>query len=66
MDSDRQIGWARSSPSPLARAGRAGRLRSFDPSHVAGLECAAWVAYYQRRWIRLLVAAVGWCAPGWG
>jgi hypothetical protein len=66
MDSDGQIGWVRSSPGSLARAGRAGRLRSFDPSHVAGLECAAWVAYYRRRWIRLLVAAVGLVRAGLG
>ena len=34
------------------------RLR-FDPCRLAALECAAWVAYYQRRWLRLLAAAVG-------
>jgi hypothetical protein len=57
MDSDGRISWARSSPGPL---------RSFDPSRVAGLECAAWVAYYRRRWLRLLVAAVGLVRAGLG
>ena len=66
MESDGQISWVRSSPGPLARACRAGRLRSFDPSRVAGLECAAWVAYYRRRWLRLLVAAVGLMRAGLG
>ena len=59
----------RSSPGSLPRAGRAARpdrFRSFDPSRVAGLECAAWVAYYQRRWLRLLVAAVGLVRAGLG
>jgi hypothetical protein len=59
MDSDGRISRVRSSPGSLARPGPPGRLRSFDPSRVAGLECAAWVAYYRRRWPRLLVAAVG-------
>ena len=44
---------------PTSRSGRSDRLRSFDPSRVASLESAAWVAYYQRRWLRLLAAAVG-------
>jgi hypothetical protein len=66
MGSDGQISWARSSPGSLARPGGPGRLRSFDPSRVAGLECAAWVAYYRRRWLRLLVAAVGLLRAGLG
>jgi hypothetical protein len=32
--------------------------RSFDPRKVGGLECDAWVAYYRRRWLALLRAAV--------
>lgn len=69
MDSDRWIGGARSSPDSHARAGGTGqpdRGRSFDPSRLAGLECAAWVAYYQRRWLRLLVLAVGGVRAGLG
>jgi hypothetical protein len=42
-----------------SRSGPSDRLRSFNPSRVASLESAAWVAYYQRRWLRLLTAAVG-------
>jgi hypothetical protein len=57
MGNDGRISWARPSP---------GRLRSFDPSRVAGLECTAWVAYYRRRWLRLLVAAVGLVRAGLG
>jgi hypothetical protein len=47
-----------------ARGGAAGRvgdpgpLRSFDPISVGHLECAAWVAYYRRQWLRLLVLSV--------
>jgi hypothetical protein len=33
--------------------------RSFDPHRVGGLECSAWVAYYRRRWLTFLRAAVG-------
>ncbi len=68
MDSDRRISRVRSSPASLARAepGLPARPRSFDPSRVAGLECAAWVAYYQRRWLRLLVVAVGLVRAGLG
>jgi len=54
----------------LVSAGRAGRrpnrLWSFSPARVAGLECDAWVAYYQRRWLRFLVAAVGMVRAGFG
>jgi hypothetical protein len=35
-----------------------GPLRSFDPVQVGRLECAAWVAYYRRRWPRLLLVSV--------
>ncbi len=67
MNSDGRISWVRSSPGSLARPGPPGRLQSFDPSRVAGLECAAWVAYYyRRRWLRLLVAAVGPVRAGLG
>ena len=69
MDDDGQVSSTRSAPAPPARAGGAAlpnRPRSFDPSRVAGLECAAWVAYYQRRWLRLLVAAVGLVRAGLG
>lgn len=69
MDGDRRTGWMRSSPgSPpgAGRSGRSGRPRSLDPSQVAGLECAAWVAYYQRQWLRLLVVAVGLMHAGLG
>lgn len=34
-----------------------GPLRSFDPRRVGELECAMWVAYYRREWVRLLRAA---------
>jgi hypothetical protein len=66
---DGQVSSARSSPRPLTRAGGTAvpnRRRSFDPSRVAGLESAAWVAYYQRRWLRLLVVAVGLVRVGLG
>jgi hypothetical protein len=38
--------------------GDPGPLRSFDPIEVGRLEAAAWVAYYRRQWLRLLVASV--------
>jgi hypothetical protein len=34
-------------------------MRSFDPVRVGELECSAWVAYYQRRWLTFLRAAFG-------
>jgi hypothetical protein len=34
-------------------------MRSFDPQRVGRLECDAWVAYYRRRWVSFLRAAVG-------
>jgi hypothetical protein len=33
-------------------------MRSFDPRRVGRLECAAWVNYYRREWLRLLAAAL--------
>jgi hypothetical protein len=35
-----------------------GPLRSFDPVEVGRLEAAAWAAYYQRQWLRVLVLSV--------
>ena len=34
-------------------------MRGFDPDLVGRLECNAWVAYYRRRWVAFLRAAVG-------
>ena len=34
-------------------------MRSFDPRKVGSLECEAWVAYYRRRWVTFLWAAIG-------
>jgi hypothetical protein len=39
-------------------AGDPGPLRSFDPTLVGRLESAAWVAYYQRQWGRLLLTSL--------
>jgi hypothetical protein len=39
-------------------SGDPGPLRSFNPVEVGRLEAAAWIAYYQRRWLRLLVVSV--------
>lgn len=47
-------------------AGRPSRLRSFDPVRVADLEYRAWVAYYLRRWPRVLVASIGLVRAGFG
>lgn len=33
-------------------------MRSFDPMRVGELECDSWVAYYQRRWLSFLRAAL--------
>ena len=33
--------------------------RSFNPNRVGGFECRAWVTYYQRKWLGVLVASVG-------
>jgi hypothetical protein len=35
-----------------------GPLRSFNPVQIGRLECDAWVAYYRRRWPRLLLVSV--------
>jgi hypothetical protein len=55
-------GW----PVRVSVAGRAGQPRHLDPGHLADLECAAWIAYYRRRWFRLLAAAVGLLRGGLG
>jgi hypothetical protein len=34
-------------------------MRNFDPRRVGTYECRAWVAYYRRDWIGVLVASVG-------
>ena len=44
--------------SPSGHRGRVGPHRNFDPRRVGTLECAAWVAYYQRRWLTLLRASI--------
>jgi hypothetical protein len=41
-------------------------MRSFDPVRVGKLECDAWVAYYQRRWISFLRAAFGLTRESFG
>jgi hypothetical protein len=46
--------------------GTPARLRSFDPVRVADLEYRAWVAYYLRRWPRVLIATVGLVREGLG
>jgi hypothetical protein len=33
-------------------------MRSFDPRRVGRLECATWVTYYRRQWLKFLVAAL--------
>jgi hypothetical protein len=56
------VSWMRSSSGSrmcVGIAGRTGQLRPFDPDRLADLEYAAWIAYYRRRWFRLLAAAVG-------
>jgi Family of unknown function (DUF5995) len=35
-----------------------GPLQSFDPVGVGRLECAVWIAYYQRKWPRFLVLSL--------
>jgi hypothetical protein len=66
VDSGGRISRMRWSPGSLVRTGGDGRPRPFDPGHLAGLECAAWVAYYQRQWLRLLVAAITLLRAGVG
>ena len=41
-------------------------MRSFDPIRLGGAECEAWVAYYRRRWLRVLVSAVRMVRVGFG
>src|ERR1022692_1013728 len=48
-------------PAALPAGGNArpaSPLRSFDPRAVGRLECAVWMAYYQRRWPQFLVLSV--------
>jgi hypothetical protein len=33
--------------------------RAFDPRRVGTLECAAWVAYYRRKWLSFMRSAIG-------
>jgi hypothetical protein len=39
-------------------------MRSFDPRRVGAMECRAWVAYYRRDWVGVLVASVGLVRAG--
>ena len=52
----------------MATIGPAGvgpvRARSFDPNRVGGRECRAWVAYYRKEWLTLLVVSVGLVQAG--
>jgi hypothetical protein len=50
----------------IAHLGAPTRLRSFDPVRLANLEYQAWVAYYQRRWPRVLIASIGLVRVGFG
>jgi hypothetical protein len=51
---------ATASPALLQdrRSSAIGAHRSFDPRVVGELECAAWVAYYRRNWLRFLICAL--------
>ena len=40
--------------------------RTFDPSAMARLESAAWLAYYRHEWVRVLAASVGLVRCGFG
>jgi hypothetical protein len=40
--------------------------RSFDPVEVGTSETDAWVAYYRRAWLRLLIASFGLVRAGFG
>lgn len=51
--------WWESSRSPTG-------LRSFDPVRIADLEYRMWVAYYLRRWTRVLAAMVRLLRLGFG
>lgn len=41
-------------------------IRTFDPARVAHLETENWVAYYQKRWVRLLQVSVGMVKEAFG
>jgi hypothetical protein len=41
-------------------------IRTFDPARVAHLETENWVAYYQKRWGRLLQVSVGMVQEAFG
>jgi hypothetical protein len=41
-------------------------VRSFDPVRLGGHEADAWVAYYRRRWLTFLRAALGLVRVGFG
>src|SRR5260370_1543293 len=41
-------------------------IRTFDPARVARLERENWVAYYQKRWGRLLQVSVGMVQEAFG
>jgi hypothetical protein len=41
-------------------------IRTFDPARVARLETENWVAYYQKRWGRLLQVSVGMVQEAFG
>ena len=41
-------------------------MRSFSPSALARLECAAWTAYYVHDWKRVLTASLGLVREGFG
>src|SRR6185369_8299176 len=41
-------------------------MRGFDPVRLGRHEAAAWVAYYRRRWLTFLRAAVGMVRVGFG
>jgi hypothetical protein len=51
------VGNARAAVRASARRGKA--HRGFDPRRIGRLECEAWIAYYRREWITLLVSSVG-------
>lgn len=52
----------------MIRSSRSGlsRTRSFDPVLLGHRECDAWAGYYQRRWLRVLAAAVAVVRAGFG
>ncbi|HTT49945.1 MAG TPA: DUF5995 family protein [Streptosporangiaceae bacterium] len=63
----RANGTAPAGPAGPPAAGRApGRLRSFDPAQVAGLELRAWVGYYRRDWATVLRCTVALVRAGFG